>query len=84
MCLARVNLNLTSCAFSQVHHCSDKVVNQVLDELGIQFGEEMSKIPALAASVPAKAKSARTHSHTEAVTDADADLEARLQNLKRQ
>uniref|UniRef100_A0A915HS42 Charged multivesicular body protein 2a n=1 Tax=Romanomermis culicivorax TaxID=13658 RepID=A0A915HS42_ROMCU len=57
---------------------SDKIVTQVLDELGIQWNEEMAGIPAAPSSVrPEKSKEAAV------AMDADADLQARLENLKK-
>ena len=61
--------------------CSDQIVNQVLDELGIQIGEELGKIPQATGSlVPPQGQKAQA----QALSDADADLQARLENLRRE
>jgi len=60
---------------------SDAIVAQVLDELGLQMADEMSGLPSIGKTIgagPSKAPQAA------AVADADADLEARLDNLRRQ
>lgn len=60
---------------------SDQVVNQVLDELGIQMGEQMGAIPTPGSALPA---SAAAQPQAAALSDADADLQARLENLRRE
>jgi len=65
---------------------SEQIVTQVLDELGIQMTDELSKLPAAGSSLnpaaAAKAKKAQAEGGG-IVADADADLEARLANLRR-
>ncbi|VDN55366.1 unnamed protein product [Dracunculus medinensis] len=59
---------------------TDAVVSQVLDELGIQMNEELSALPnAQSVLSPADGKKAQA-----ALSDADADLQARLENLRRE
>ncbi|XP_064489813.1 charged multivesicular body protein 2a-like [Ornithodoros turicata] len=58
---------------------SDAVVTQVLDELGLQLADKLTDLPETAGSIAAqKGKTAA------AVADADADLQARLENLRRE
>uniref|UniRef100_A0A5S6Q9B1 Charged multivesicular body protein 2a n=1 Tax=Trichuris muris TaxID=70415 RepID=A0A5S6Q9B1_TRIMR len=59
---------------------TDAVVSQILDELGIQMNEELTRLPSTADSV-ALASSTKQPA---AVVDVDADLQARLENLRRQ
>jgi len=65
---------------------SEQIVTKVLDELGIQMSDELSKLPAasgsLNAAAAAKAKKAQAEGGG-GLADADADLEARLENLRR-
>jgi charged multivesicular body protein 2A len=62
---------------------SDAIVQQVLDELGLQLTDQLSGMPAMAkGSVATPAGAAKQA--TPAMADADADLEARLDNLRRQ
>ena len=82
-------------------YCSDAVVSQVLDELGLQLTDQLSGLPqasgSLAATggkVPAMAAAAgggagpgagtSAGGGAGAVNDADADLQARLDNLRRE
>merc|ERR1712039_908250 len=69
---------------------SDAIVNQVLDELGLQLTDELAGV----AGVPAGSISAADKNKKTAVaaggedgaggaTDADADLQARLDDLRR-
>ncbi|CAL1528951.1 unnamed protein product [Lymnaea stagnalis] len=60
---------------------SDAIVSQVLDELGLQMADEMSGLPSIGKTITADASKAP---QAAAVADADADLEARLDNLRRQ
>ncbi|XP_059172167.1 charged multivesicular body protein 2a [Physella acuta] len=60
---------------------SDAIVAQVLDELGLQLADEMSGLPSTGKSL---ASDASKTPQAAAVADADADLEARLDNLRRQ
>ncbi|KXJ25487.1 charged multivesicular body protein 2a [Exaiptasia diaphana] len=61
---------------------SDKLVAQVFDELGLQLTEELSDIPATASGVGNK--EAAGAAKVPAMADADADLQARLENLRRE
>ncbi|KAH9490452.1 Charged multivesicular body protein 2A [Bulinus truncatus] len=61
---------------------SDAIVAQVLDELGLQMADEMSGLPSTGKSL-SQAESSKSP-QAAAVADADADLEARLDNLRRQ
>ncbi|KAL1237610.1 Charged multivesicular body protein 2a [Trichinella nelsoni] len=58
---------------------TDAIVSQVLDELGIQFNEELNKLPPAASTV-----SPVTGKEQTALADADANLQARLENLRRE
>uniref|UniRef100_T1IQ20 Charged multivesicular body protein 2a n=2 Tax=Strigamia maritima TaxID=126957 RepID=T1IQ20_STRMM len=62
---------------------SDAIVSQVLDELGLQVSEQMSDLPSASGSLaqPANKKAAVAAGP---VSDADADLQARLDNLRRE
>merc|ERR1712141_52061 len=57
---------------------TDKVVAQVLGELGIELAGQLSQIPETGNSVPAIVQPAATQP-----TIGDDDIEARLNNLKR-
>nr|CDP95331.1 BMA-VPS-2 [Brugia malayi] len=60
---------------------TETIVAQVLDELGIQMNEELSAIPAAQGSLkPAD----QNRQPQPALSDADADLQARLENLRRE
>lgn len=61
---------------------TDAIVGQVLDELGLQMADQLSDLPSTGQSVAAKG--AAKQPQAAAVSDADADLEARLENLRRQ
>ncbi|XP_015791338.1 charged multivesicular body protein 2a [Tetranychus urticae] len=65
---------------------SNTIVAQVLDELGIQVNEKLSEIPTVGGSLPAgTSQSSKTPTAAAAsADDADADLIARLENLRRQ
>ncbi|XP_076343872.1 charged multivesicular body protein 2a-like [Tachypleus tridentatus] len=61
---------------------SDAVVAQVLDELGLQLTDQLTGLPEASTSIATtsqKEKPAAT-----AIADADADLQARLENLRRE
>uniref|UniRef100_A0A1B6FYK0 Charged multivesicular body protein 2a n=1 Tax=Cuerna arida TaxID=1464854 RepID=A0A1B6FYK0_9HEMI len=69
---------------------SDAVVAQVLDELGLQLNDQLSNLPQASASlnvaggkVPVAA-AAGGGGGSAPVSDADADLQARLDNLRRE
>merc|ERR1711976_355432 len=57
---------------------TEKIVGQVLGELGIELAGQLSQIPETGTSVPQVSTQAETQP-----TLADDDIEARLQNLKR-
>lgn len=59
----------------------DAVVSQVLDELGLQMNDQLSGLPQASGSLAAPTKTAVASG---AVSDADADLQARLDNLRRE
>ncbi|KAL3882332.1 hypothetical protein ACJMK2_028686 [Sinanodonta woodiana] len=64
---------------------SDAVVSQVLDELGLQMADELSGLPSTGVSIASKAsKQPQAAAAIGGANDADADLEARLDNLRRQ
>ncbi|KAJ8975056.1 hypothetical protein NQ317_005773 [Molorchus minor] len=70
---------------------SDAVVNQVLDELGLQLNDTLSGLPQTAGSLPAAgqkqpaaAAAAASGGNGGGISDADADLQARLDNLRRE
>jgi len=64
---------------------SDAIVNQVLDELGLQLNDKLGDVPVasgtLAIGNKAKAKTALPAGG--ATDDDDADLQARLDDLRR-
>uniref|UniRef100_A0A0N5ADW3 Charged multivesicular body protein 2a n=1 Tax=Syphacia muris TaxID=451379 RepID=A0A0N5ADW3_9BILA len=60
---------------------SEAIVSQVLDELGIQMNEELGALPNAQGTLgPSEAKK----QPQPAVSDADADLQQRLENLRRE
>lgn len=74
---------------------SDAVVNQVLDELGLQLTDTLSGLPQTAGTLPASGSKQPAAAAAVAgggggggngggVSDADADLQARLDNLRRE
>ena len=60
---------------------SDTVVNQILDELGVQLSQKLGELPT-ANNTIGSAQTNKTNTPV-AVVDADADLQARLENLRR-
>ena len=65
---------------------SDAIVKQVFDELGLQLNDELGGLQAEQGSLagPSKAKAGPTALGADGGIDsADADLEARLNNLRR-
>jgi charged multivesicular body protein 2A len=60
---------------------SDGIVNQVLDELGIQINDQLANLPT-AGSIAAPAVANKVP--VAAMSDADADLQARLENLRKE
>ncbi|OWF37665.1 charged multivesicular body protein 2a-like [Mizuhopecten yessoensis] len=63
---------------------TDAVVSQVLDELGLQLTDQLSDLPSTGKSIGVSAQSNKQPVAAAGVSDADADLEARLENLRRQ
>lgn len=63
---------------------SDAIVKQVLDELGVQMNEQLSELPSTGGTLSTAAASKNTAVAAAAVSDADADLQARLDNLRRE
>lgn len=66
-------------------------MSQVLDELGLQLTDQLSGLPQAAGSLaasgakaPAMAAAAGGGGGAGAINDADADLQARLDNLRRE
>ena len=58
---------------------------QVLDELGIQIGEQLDKLPTADGALTSKAAAtANKPAQVAAQSDVDADLQARLENLRRE
>lgn len=69
--------------------CSDAIVGQILDELGLQLGDQLSGLPNTGVSLPGAsqkqpAAAAVAAGGNNGVSDADADLQARLDNLRRE
>jgi len=71
---------------------SEAIVKQVLDELGVQLSEQLGELPstggtlstvAAGTKVPAAAAAAAGGGGGGAMSDADADLQARLDNLRK-
>lgn len=69
---------------------SDAVVSQVLDELGLQLTDQLTGLPiatgslASSAGLATKGGPQATAAAAGGVIDADADLQARLNNLRRE
>lgn len=61
---------------------SDVIVNQVLDELGLQISDELNGLPATGATFTAG--KAKATSPIDPISAVDADLQARLDNLRRE
>merc|ERR1719293_374447 len=61
---------------------SDAIVNQVLDELGLQLTDQLTGVPTASGTVGVAAQGGKTPVAAEA--EADADLAARLENLRRE
>ncbi|KAJ8675387.1 hypothetical protein QAD02_011173 [Eretmocerus hayati] len=65
----------------------DAIVSQVLDELGLQLNDELSGLPQASGSLSvagSKQPVAAATGANEDLADADADLQARLENLRRE
>jgi charged multivesicular body protein 2A len=52
--------------------------------LGIQMSEELGALPAANTSLATTAKDRQPQAAAAAISDADADLQARLENLRRE
>lgn len=69
---------------------SDAVVSQVLDELGLQLTDQLTGLPiasgslASTAGIAAKGGPQAAAAAAGGIIDADADLQARLNNLRRE
>lgn len=67
---------------------SDAIVGQVLDELGLQMADELTGLPSTGSTLKAGASKQPAAEAAGAAggggPDSDADLEARLENLRRQ
>ena len=70
---------------------SDAIVSQVLDELGLQLTDQLSGLPQASGSIAASGVTAKTPAALAAgggapapLSAADADLQARLDNLRRE
>lgn len=73
------------------YYLSDAVVSQVLDELGLQLTDQLSGLPQASGSLsvsgskqPVAAAAAGAGADDGNLADADADLQARLENLRRE
>lgn len=70
--------------------CSDAVVSQVLDELGLQLTDQLTGLPIASGSlasttgIAAKGGPQAAAAAGGGTIDADADLQARLNNLRRE
>lgn len=64
----------------------DKIVNQVLDELGLDLGDKLNDLPMAKDSVaqPTAAAAKSPVAEGAGVGDLDADLQSRLDNLRRE
>jgi len=63
---------------------SDAIVNQVLDELGLQLTDQLTAVPVAGGSIAAPGAKGKVPVAAAAEADADADLQARLDNLRRE
>jgi len=63
---------------------TEAVVQQVLDELGIQLNEDLNKLPTAAEAIGVTSKDQKQPQAAALVSDIDADLQARLENLRRE
>lgn len=95
-CNRGYKLYRVSVLFQTLIICSDAVVNQVLDELGLQLTDTLSGLPQAGSALPAAGQKQPAAAAAAASTggnggsgggglsDADADLQARLDNLRRE
>lgn len=63
---------------------SEAIVKQVLDELGVQMSEQLSDLPSTGGTLSTAAASKNMPIPAAGPADADADLQARLDNLRRE
>merc|ERR550517_2300901 len=63
---------------------TDAIVTQALDELGLQLGDQLSGVNAPSGSIATGAAGGKVPVAAGAEADADADLAARLENLRRE
>ena len=63
---------------------SDAVVNQVLDELGLGLSDQLSDLPTASGGKVPMSQKAGTEPVAIVAPDEDADLQARLDNLRRE
>ncbi|KAK2096519.1 Charged multivesicular body protein 2A [Saguinus oedipus] len=62
---------------------NDAIVSQVLDELGLSLTDELSNLSSTGGSLSVAAGGKKAEATASALADADADLEERLKNLRR-
>ncbi|KAI1727734.1 snf7 domain-containing protein [Ditylenchus destructor] len=63
---------------------SEQIVQQVLDELGIEMGGQLNTLPVADSSIgTSKEQQKQPQAAAAALSDVDADLQARLENLRR-
>lgn len=80
--MLREYLCLVILTFNFVHYfCSDAVVTQILDELGLQLKDQLSGLPSTGGNLT---NPAQREPVAASVSDSDADLQARLDNLRRE
>ena len=65
---------------------SEAIVKQVLDELGVQLSEQLGELPSTGGTLSTATTGTKVPAAAAAagVPDADADLQARLDNLRRE
>lgn len=63
---------------------TEAVVKQVLDELGVQLSEQLGELPSTGGTLSTAVPGQKIPAAAAAVSDADADLQARLDNLRRE
>ncbi|XP_780405.1 charged multivesicular body protein 2a [Strongylocentrotus purpuratus] len=63
---------------------SDVIVSQVLDELGLSLTDDLVGIPSTGGALNTKSKETGKVAQADGLSDADADLQARLDNLRRE
>ena len=77
-------LHSLNCWF--IYFDSEAVVSQVLDELGLQLTDQLTGLPIATGTLAASGVSTKGGAQAAAAgaVDADADLQARLMNLRRE